>query len=38
MDQKDFGTLSYLSGGLPVKIVEPAAEPVAEVVTEGTEA
>jgi len=43
VDQKDFGTLSYLSGGMPVKIVEPVAEVVettaaTEVVTEGTEA
>ena len=25
-DQKDFGTLSYISGGLPIKIVEPVVE------------
>ncbi|MEI8232567.1 MAG: 50S ribosomal protein L3 [bacterium] len=38
MDQKDLGVLSYISGGLPVKIIEPVAEVASEgVVSEETQ-
>jgi hypothetical protein len=32
MDQKDLGVITYITGGLPIKIIEPVIESTAEVV------